>query len=165
MAKTYFAYNGPRVTTAAPVSVTTGTAIKTLMQLSTPSTEDLKVVEWGISFDGTSGTPIKCELVETGAIAATVTAFGANDITCGTSRTTRFAADVRNYSVGLHRFSRGHHHGDENAGFAACFACRLSYVKQFPLGREPVVPSSKFLRMRVTAPVAVNAYCFIVWEE
>jgi hypothetical protein len=39
------------------------------------------------------------------------------------------------------------------------------YVKQFPLDREPTVPVSKFLRVRVTAPVTVNAYCYILWEE
>lgn len=39
------------------------------------------------------------------------------------------------------------------------------YVKQFPLGREPEVPVSKFLRVRVTAPAAVNAYAYVIWEE
>jgi hypothetical protein len=165
MAKTYFAYNGPRVTTAAPVSVTTGTAIKTLMQLSTPSSEDLKIIEWGISFDGTSGTPIKCELVETGAIAATVTAYTSNDIVLW---------NQPNDAGSLLTL------GTANSGYTASAegtitATRMldlqlvspagSYLKQFPLGREPVVPVSKFLRIRVTAPVAVNAYCYLCWEE
>jgi hypothetical protein len=39
------------------------------------------------------------------------------------------------------------------------------YVKQFPLGREPEVPISKFLRIRTTAPAAVNAVCYLIWEE
>jgi hypothetical protein len=38
------------------------------------------------------------------------------------------------------------------------------YVKQFPLGREPVIELSKFGRIRVTAGAAVNAYCYMVVE-
>src|ERR1051326_1858906 len=78
----YSAYNGPMVTTAAPVKVTTTTSIKTLMQISTPSTLGIEVIEWGISFDGSAAaTPGVCELVDTVAINATVTAYVANDIT------------------------------------------------------------------------------------
>jgi hypothetical protein len=165
MAKTYFAYNGPRVTTAAPASVTTGTAIKTLMQIATPSTEDLKVIEWGISFDGTSGVPIKCELVETGAIAATVTAYGSNDIvllnepndagslmTLGTSAS-GYTASAEGTITATRQLD------------LQLVSPAGGYVKQFPLGREPMVPLSRFLRIRVTAAVAVNAYCYICWEE
>jgi hypothetical protein len=54
--------------------VTTGTAIKTLLQIATPATSELRVSEWGISFDGTAAaTPIKVELIDTN-VAATVTA-------------------------------------------------------------------------------------------
>ena len=80
--RVYSAYNGPMVTTAAPVKVTTSTSIKTLMQLSTSATSSLEVIEWGISFDGSAAaTPGVCELVDTVAIGATVTAYVANDIT------------------------------------------------------------------------------------
>src|SRR4051812_39737070 len=80
MAKQYWTSNNAAVTTAAPVPVTTGTAIKTLLQIATPATEDLTVVAWGITFDGTAAAaPIKCELVQTD-VAATVTAHGATGI-------------------------------------------------------------------------------------
>ncbi len=36
------------------------------------------------------------------------------------------------------------------------------YVKQFPLGREPIMQINKFARIRVTFAAAVNAYCYIV---
>jgi hypothetical protein len=165
MAKTYFAYNGPKVTTAAPVSVTTGTAIKTLMQIATPSTEDIKIIEWGISFDGTSGTPIKCELVETGAISATVAAYAAGDI---------YSWNQPNDAGSLMTL------GTSASGYTASAEGTITttrmldlqlvspaagYVKQFPLGREPMVAVSKFLRVRVTTGTAYNAYCYIIWEE
>jgi hypothetical protein len=39
------------------------------------------------------------------------------------------------------------------------------YEYEFPLGREPRVAVSRFLRIRVTAAAAVNASCWIRWEE
>ena len=60
----YSVYNGPMVTTAAPVKVTTSTSIKTLLQVATASTLSLEVIEWGISFDGSAAaTPGVVELV------------------------------------------------------------------------------------------------------
>ena len=38
------------------------------------------------------------------------------------------------------------------------------YVKQFPLGLEPVIQISKFARIRVTAAAAVNAYAYMIVE-
>jgi hypothetical protein len=77
----YLIQNGPMQTTAAPASVATGNTIKTLLQLKPGTTNAIKIVEWGISFDGSAAaTPIKCELIETD-VAATVTASVANDIT------------------------------------------------------------------------------------
>lgn len=51
-AKQYIAFNGPAPTTASQAAVTTGTAIKTLLQVATPATTNILVFEWGISFDG-----------------------------------------------------------------------------------------------------------------
>ena len=36
------------------------------------------------------------------------------------------------------------------------------YVKQFPLGLEPVIQVNNFARIRVLAGSAVNAYCYMV---
>jgi hypothetical protein len=45
----YKTWNGPMPTTAAQQSVTTGTSIKTMLQLSTPATRELQVIAWGFS--------------------------------------------------------------------------------------------------------------------
>jgi len=52
----YFIPNGPSPTIAAQAAVTTGTAIKTMLQvkLNALATNTAKVVEWGISFDGSA---------------------------------------------------------------------------------------------------------------
>lgn len=165
MAKTYFTQNNAMVTTAAPALVTTGTAIKTLLQIATPSTEDLKVVQWGITFDGTAvGTPIKCELVETD-VAATVTAHVAAGITSWSNPNdpaslVTLGASATGYTASAE--------GTTTATRMLDFALvppNGGYVMQFPLGREPTVRISKFLRVRVTAAAAVNAFTYVVWEE
>lgn len=164
-AKTYVAYNAAMPTTAAIVPVTTGTAIKTLLQIATPSTEQLRVVEWGISFDGSAAaTPGKVELIETD-VAATVTAHVASGIM-------KYNApnDVASL-VTLGTSATGYTATAEGAPTASrvldyqLIAPTNQYVKQFPLGREPEVAASKFLRVRVTFGTAVNAVCYVVWEE
>ena len=52
----YVVWNGPMPTTAAQLPVTTGTAIKTLLQLKLGGSTNQtgKVVEWGVSFDGSA---------------------------------------------------------------------------------------------------------------
>ncbi len=163
--KQYKIYNGANPTTAALVPVTTGTAIKTLLQLATPSTEDIAITGWGISFDGSAAaTPIRVELIETD-VAATVTAHGAtglikvnapNDaaslVTLGTAAT-GFTASAEGTITATRPID------------VQFIAPTNQYVVQFPLGREPRIALSKFLRIRVTAAAAVNAYCWIEWEE
>src|SRR2546423_13930969 len=69
----YRIFNGPMPTTASFAAVTTGTAIKTLLQLK--PFNQCKITAWGISFDGSAAaTPIECELLETGTVFGTVTA-------------------------------------------------------------------------------------------
>ena len=72
MAGIFWAMNAAFPTTAAPVKMATGTSIKTLLQVATPSSTSIQVIEWGISFDGTVvNTPVQCELVDTGTVGAT----------------------------------------------------------------------------------------------
>src|SRR5579862_807904 len=74
-------YNGPMQTTSQPTTVTTSTSLKTLLQLVMKSGQMARIIEWGISFDGSAAaTPGTVELIETD-VAATVTAYVANDIT------------------------------------------------------------------------------------
>lgn len=165
MAKQYIAWNFAMPTTAAPVPVTTAAVIKTLLQIAPPSTEDLCVIRWGIAFDGTAAAaPIKVELIETD-VAATVTAH----VAAGIMPTTR-ANDVASL-VTLGTAATGYTASAEGTTAAS----RLldfqqvppngGYIMQFPLEQEPMCRASKFLRIRVTAPVAVNASCFIEWRE
>jgi hypothetical protein len=161
----YWAANGAMPTTAALPKVTTGTAIKTMLQIATPSTRPLTVVGWGISFDGSSaGVPVICELIQTD-VAATVTAHvvsgvqpyndpnaPASLVTLGTSAT--------GYTATAEGTITATRYGDlEDVQPTS------PYAMWFPEGREFQVPVSKFLRVRVTATTAVNCHCWVAWME
>src|SRR5438270_13769112 len=64
--------------TAAMPAVTTGTAIKTMLQIK--PTTNIAVIGWGYSFDVAPTALVKVELVTTGTVAATVTASASGDI-------------------------------------------------------------------------------------
>lgn len=162
----YRIYNGPMPTTAAQLPVTTGTAIKTMLQLKT--FQRAKIVAWGVSFDGSAAaTPIKCELVDTGTVAATVTASA--DADCvkleGTDQT---AASVAGLTMGTG--ATGYTASAEGTiTTTRMFDAQLvaptnQYIYQFPLGQEPVLLATNYTRIRVTAAAAVNAICFIEVE-
>ena len=163
----YLLQNGAAGTTAAPVAVTTGTAIKTMLQFKPSATIVAKIVEWGISFDGSAAaTPGKIELMESD-VAATVTAHAAADITkydsdalSGGDPTTNLI-QVGTSSTGYTASAEG------TTTVSRVFDLQFlpptgPYVKQFPLGREPVLQVSKFARIRVTFGTAINAYCYMI---
>ena len=167
----YQIFNGPMPTTASQVAVTTGTAIKTLMQIKPSATIIARIVEWGISFDGSAaGAGIECELMETD-VAATVTAYAAADIT-------KFGAaameggDPTTNLIQVGTTSSGYTAGPGAEGTITAirmFDCQLvqptgQYIKQYPLGREPTISINKFGRIRVKAPAAVNAICYMTIE-
>lgn len=153
-------------TTAAQAPVTTGTAIKTLLQLK--PFNQCKIVAWGVSFDGSAAaTPIKVELCETGTVFGTVTASvdadcikmnGADQavasvagLTMGTSAT-GYTCTSEGSITTVRMFD------------AQLVAPTNQYIYQFPLGQEPVLVIGNATRIRVTAGTAVNAYAWIEVE-
>ena len=165
----YLIENGAAGLTAAPASVTTGTSVKTMLQFKSSATAVAKLCEWGISFDGSSAaTPGRVELFESD-VAATVTAHTAADITkydgpalsCGDPTTNLI--QVGTSATGYTATAEG------TTTVARMFDLQLiapssQYVKQFPLGREPIIQVSKFLRIRVTFGTAVNCYCYLLLD-
>ena len=162
----YQIFNGPMPTTAAQAVVTTGTTIKTLLQLKPFNT--IKIVEWGISFDGSAAaTPIKVELLDTGTVFGTVTASVDADVT-KLGSVEDAVASVAGLTMGTS--ATGYTCTSEGSITsvrmfdAQLIAPTNQYVKQFPLGREPKGIIGNAIRIRVTAGAAVNAYCYITFE-
>lgn len=163
MADTYWAANGAEPTTASRVAVATGTAIKTLMQIATPSNRIAVPVAWGISFDASAAAvPGIIELIETDVAASVGTSLtptkygdpnsvaslciGGAALTCFSPTTEGTITAVRTADVQQ-------------------IAPTGQYIYQWPLGREFKVAPSKFLRIRVKFAATVNAICWVQWEE
>lgn len=155
-------------TTAAQVAVTTGTSIKTMLQIATPATRQLTLISWGYSFDDVVGANGVIELLQTD-VAATVTAHAASGVqpldpnapaslvTLGTS-----ATGYTSTSEGATTITRVFdavsldNSGDNNN-------CR---IYQWMPDERPIIPISKFLRVRATTPTSgTNLRCWVCWDE
>jgi hypothetical protein len=132
----------------------------------------IKVVEWGVSFDGSSAaTPGQCELIETGAIAGTVTALAAADIypyfdpnapanTAGSTGTPlNLGTALSGYTATVEGSIVATRIGDYQL-----VAPTNQWSKQWPLGREFGVAPGKVLRIRMTFGTSINALCYIIFE-
>jgi len=159
----YRIYNGPSPTTAAQVPVTTGTAIKTLLQLKVFNFA--RILAWGVSFDGSAAaTPIKVELIETGTVFGTVTAHvDAGCVKMG--GTDQAVASVAGLTMGTS--ATGYTCTSEGSiTVSRVFDAQLvspmyGHIYQFPLGQEPWLVIGNAARIRVTAGAAVNAYAWM----
>lgn len=160
----YKAFNAPMPTTAGLTKVTTGASARTLLQIATPASREIQIVSWGISFDGSAAaTPGTVELIQTD-VAATVTAHAATGVmpleagwpgslvTLGTTATGHTAT-----AEGTTTTSR--------VFDAQLVAPTSQYIYQFPYDERPMVAAGRFLRVRVTFGTAVNALCWVCWDE
>ena len=162
----YQIFNGPMPTTASFAAVTTGTAIKTLLQLKPFNI--VRIVEWGISFDGSAAaTPIEVELLDTGTVFATVTASADADVMKFGS-VEPAVASIAGLTLGTAATGyTGSAEGSITAIkiFDAQFVAPTNqYIKQFPLGREPIGIIGNSIRIRVKAGAAVNAIAYMTLE-
>jgi hypothetical protein len=169
----YQIFNGATPTTAKFVAVTTGTSIKTLLQVKASATVLAKIVEWGIKCDApASACLFVAELLETD-VAATVTAH----VAAGLNKLDANAVAGGDPSTNLIQVGTTST-GYTSAGEGSITAVRLfdqitvtvpssngyEFVKQFPLGREPVINLGLFGRIRTHTSVAVNAVCYMTVE-
>lgn len=165
----YRIYNGPAPTTASQVAVTTGTAIKTMLQVKMGATTHGRVTEYGISFDGSAAAqPGIIELCETD-VAATVTAhvaagihkIDALAIAAGNPTTDFF--EVGTSATGYTASGEGSITAVRQMD-AQHIAPTNQFVVQRPLGREWILPPASFTRIRVKFAAAILAICYVEIE-
>lgn len=162
-------WNGPMPTTAAQASVTTGTAIKTMLQISTPSTQQLTVIAWGFTCDDPPGADGVVELLQTD-VAATVTAHVAAGVqnadpngpaslmTLGTANT-GYTGSAEGSTTAARVF-------DAVSLDSVAGNSQLAYSYQFTAPERPIVAVSRFLRIRATTPTtALDMRCWVTWSE
>lgn len=167
----YKCYNAAMPTTAAMAKVTTGTSIKTMLQVATPATRECQLISWGYSLDAapaTTGTGI-VELLQTD-VAATVTAHVAAGVqpldpnapaslmTLGTTAT-GYTSTNEGTPAATRSFDTVLIGGISNG------SDELKYNYQFMPDERPIIAVSKFIRVRVTFSAAVNMLCWVVWDE
>jgi hypothetical protein len=160
----YRTFNGPAPTTAAQQKVTTGTAIKTMLQLATPSTREIMILAWGYSVDAAQAGVV--ELLQTD-VAATVTAHVASGLiavdpnapasllTLGTAAT-GYTASAEGITTASRVF---------DVRNLPSTADQLDFRYQFTAAERPILAVSKFLRVRATFGTAVNMTCWVAWDE
>lgn len=131
--------------------------VETLFQLATGATRRAKILEWGIAFDGVSGTaePVDVDVVlqtSAGTASAGVNTplDAANPAAIGTTQIS-FTAEP---TIGTAFFSRLMVHPQGGL-----------FVVQYPLGREPTLAVSTRLGIRATAAAIVNSSGYVIWEE
>jgi len=165
------AWNAAMATTAAQAAVTTGTTIKTMLQIATPATRQITPIAWGFTIDDPPGADGVIELIQTD-VAATVTAHIASGVqpivpgmpaslvTLGASATgyTATAEGAITTTKILDVISL--------SSVSAEAAPFMTYEKEIPEYRMSVIDLSKFLRIRATTPTtAVDMRCWIMWDE
>ena len=135
----------------------------------------MRVLEWGCSFDGSAAaTPGQVELVDTLTVFGTLTtALALGDIMPFDSDSIAGTAGASgvplNLSTATTAFASAA--GTEGSVAASCrygdlqmIAPTNQYLKQYPLGREFMVPGGHALRVRVTFGTTVNMYCYVIVE-
>jgi hypothetical protein len=157
-------WNGASVAAAAPVAVTTGTVVKTMLQLEN-ATNNMRVIEWGVSFNIIPTAVVQAELIVT-TVAATVTAYVANDITAFSDPASGYTGAglaITTTTSGYTATAEGTVVAPVRQGdFQQLWTNQ--YLKQFPLGREFEVQRGTYLRVRLTTATAINAVCYVVFE-
>lgn len=162
----YKTYNGPMPTTAAQAKVAVANGVKTMLQLSTPATRQITLLAWGFTFD--TATAGEVELLQTD-VAATVTAHVAAGVqpldpnapasllTLGTANT-GYTSSGEGSTTATRVF--------DVAFTAASSPPNLSYSYQWTPSERPLIPVSKFVRVRTTfAATTSSMVCWIVWDE
>jgi hypothetical protein len=165
MADAYMAT--PRASTTPFLPVTTAlvaSTIKTVLQVAVPSTIDVKLVGWGVSFDNPAGgaqVPGIVSLLDdptacTGGTSLTPETSG-NPL-AGASQCVGGAA-LTAYALTEVTPTAPIYHDTEEV------SPQSGYAMWFPADHRPRVAPSRFIRIRCTFPAAVNVIPWIRWIE
>lgn len=150
-------------TSHAITEVATGTSVKTVLQVATPSTTDIRVCGWGISFDGTapSAAPGICVLIDVD-VAATVTALSPDDWGSDDNQSSLCVSGTS--ATGYNASAEGSIGGSRVLDPQEVHP-QSGYSVWFPDRALPRVKASRFLRIRCTFAADVNSVPWIVWRE
>lgn len=162
----FIAYNAALdATTGVMAGTSYSTGAKCAIQLATPSGTELRLVEWGISFNGNAAaTPAVCTLAQASAASTMSSAHSTSTIKAIGDRN-----KTSTLSMGTSTSGYGNGAITSNTTekeFGAAFVGPMSqYEKQFPLGRDYVVDASKYCQLRINTAATYTAIAYIIFEE
>jgi hypothetical protein len=166
----YTVWNGAAPTTAGQVSVAVANGVKSMLQLATPSDMQIRLVGWGYSIDIAPAAGIgEVELLQTD-VAATVTAHISSGIINGdpNGAATRLTLGVSatGYTASAEGSITATRVFQARKVPVAAGSTDLSYDWIWPYGTGPIVPVSKFLRIRTTfAATTPTMLCYVVFDQ
>ena len=139
----------------AEVALVADTA-KTILQLIAPANHRLKVIGWGVFFDGTSATaqPVKVELLRqtsAGTMSANTPVKWDDSLAETLQTTAQDSATVEPSAGDILERKEVHP--------------QTSYEKIFPLSQEPIVGGGDRIGIRCEADAGVNVRAEITFEE
>lgn len=166
----YKSYNSAMATAAALTKQATGTAIRTMLQISPPADRQAMPLSWGFTLDVSQGGAV--ELLSTDVAATGLTAHVAagvqpldpnappSKMTLGTGNT-GYTASVAAGAEGTITASRTHDQVHVQGGGVWL----VPYVYQFTPAERAIIAVAKFLRVRATFGTSTNMLCWVVWDE
>lgn len=161
----YTLYNGPQQTSASPSKVASGTSIKTMQQWK--PILPCKVNEWGVSGDASAAaTPGELELIESGTVAATVTAYVSGDVGQQDAEALNAGDPGALYltfstsTSGYTSSAEGSVSATRNLVGPQQMGPTNQFLQQFPLGFQPYCQIGKIYRIRVNFGTSVNLYTY-----
>lgn len=139
---------------------------KSVLQVGVPSTTDIRILGWGVSFDASAAAqPGWCQLIAV-SYAATVTALTpetwgnplapASLCVSGTTATGYNASGEGTPGTATDVIDQQHVY--PQSGYAV-------WYPQTTAGNSPRIPPSTFLRVRCKFPAIVNVLPWVVWSE
>lgn len=159
----------PRATSAPfepTVVALAANTTKTVLQVATPSTTDIRILGWGVSFDASAAAqPGIVHLINT-AVGATVTSLtpdlwgnnlAAASLCVGGTAATGFNASAEGAITGTPTLIDAQHVYPQS-GYAV-------WLPTTTAGNTPRIAPSSFLRIRCKFPATVNVIPWIVWAE
>lgn len=150
----------------APIALT-GAANFTVLQVATPSTTDIMILGWGVSFNGAAGgtqVPVTCWLADDSAGQATLTSYTPDpwgnaqapaSLCVGGTSATGYNSALTAYATSTSPRYLDAQFVSPQAGYAILWSA----------DRQSRVAPSRFVRLNCNAPVAVSVIPWILWAE
>lgn len=160
-------FNVAQPAAAGVVPVTSGTALKTMLQIKAPAAAGMVIEAWGFSWDTAVGASSTVELLTTD-VAATVTAHVAAGVLSYGKAAAVSTVQLGTAATGFTASAEGTIAAGKmyDAVMLGPTTAIEPYVRVFADRERPYLAANAFLRVRANvATTATNLLCWVRWHE